>query len=377
MGLSKLRRIKVESMQYINSNIEQIKSIVGRYFPFYDVREGTNSIIFFCRIDEERLERDFELLRVDLSHYNYIPILRYEGGENIIHVVPKPKRKEVSLWVNWILLIATVITTTLTGALLVSGKTTIWGVSDFSMVFNIDTLSMGFLLFSLPLLTILGVHEMGHYYVSKMHGIRTSLPYFIPVPPILGFNIGTFGALISSRDPLSNRKILFDVGISGPLAGFVVALPITLLGVLTSPLVRLDAITKGGASLGFSLFFYILHILLVPKGYTISLNPVAFAGWVGLLVTSINLLPAGQLDGGHIARAVLGEKQKYLGWIAVLILLFTDWLFFAFLILFVIGVTHPPPLNDFSPIDNKRKALFIVSTAILILCFVPTPILLT
>lgn len=361
----------------MQNDIEQIKSIVGRYFPFYDVRKGTNSIIFFCRINEERLERDFELLRVDLSHYNYIPILRYEGGENIIHVVPKPKRKEVSLWVNWILLIATVITTTLTGALLVSGKTTIWGVSDFSMVFNIDTLSMGFLLFSLPLLTILGVHEMGHYYVSKMHGIRTSLPYFIPVPPILGFNIGTFGALISSRDPLSNRKILFDVGISGPLAGFVVALPITILGVLTSPLVRLDAITKGGASLGFSLFFYILHILLVPKGYTISLNPVAFAGWVGLLVTSINLLPAGQLDGGHIARAVLGEKQKYLGWIAVLILLFTDWLFFAFLILFVIGVTHPPPLNDLSPIDNKRKALFIISTAILILCFVPTPILLT
>ncbi|MCD6237316.1 MAG: site-2 protease family protein, partial [Thermoplasmata archaeon] len=102
-----------------------------------------------------------------------------------------------------------------------------------------------------------------------------------------------------------------------------------------------------------------------------------FAGWVGLLVTSINLLPAGQLDGGHIARAVLGEKQKYLGWIAVFILLLTGWLFFAFLILFVIGVTHPPPLNDLSPIDNKRKALFIVSTAILILCFVPTPILLT
>jgi len=112
----------------------------------------------------------------------------------------------------------------------------------------------------------------------------------------------------------------------------------------------------------------------IPEGFALNMNSTAFAGWVGLLITSINLLPAGQLDGGHIFRAVLGEKQKYVGWIAVFIMIFTGWTFFAIIIVLMMGMMHPPPLNDDTDIDMKRKVLFFVALAILILCFIPFPI---
>ena len=114
--------------------------------------------------------------------------------------------------------------------------------------------------------------------------------------------------------------------------------------------------------------------LNIPPGFTIDMNPVLFAGWVGLLITSINLLPAGQLDGGHIFRAVLGEKQKYAGWIAIFIMIFTGWFFFAIIIIFLMGMMHPPPLNDDTELDIKRKLLFIVAIVVLVICFIPYPI---
>ena len=212
------------------------------------------------------------------------------------------------------------------------------------------------------------------------HGISTSLPYFLPIPPILpSFNIGTFGALIHSRDPMPNKKALFDVGIAGPLAGFLVAIPITAIGIATAdivPIVSLNDLPAGEAIFGSSFLIDILSlgILDLPQGFTIDMNPILFAGWVGLLITSINLLPAGQLDGGHIFRAVLGEKQKYVGWIAIFIMIFTGWWFFAFIIIFMMGMLHPPPLNDDTELDFRRKMLFLVAIAILLLSFIPYPI---
>ncbi len=360
-----------------NYDIERIKSIVGRYFPFYEFKVGIEAIAFYCRVDKDTLEENFESLRKSLSEYRYIPILKYEGGENVIYIIKKQKKREVPIWVNVVLLISTIVTTALTGALIVSGENNLWDIKNFSAVLTLNNLINGTVLFSLPLLTILGVHEMGHYVISKMHGIATSLPFFIPVPPVFGFNIGTFGALISSRDPLSNRKILFDVGISGPLSGFIVAVPITIFGVITSSVVPITDISKGGFALGSSLFFEAIYrtFLSIPSGYTVNLNPIAFAGWVGLLITSINLFPAGQLDGGHIARAVLGDKQKYAGWLSLFVMfLFPEWWFFAIFVLLTIGAVHPPPLNDISDIDLKRKILFVVAIVILVACFVPSPI---
>ena len=357
-------------------DIELLKKEVGQQFPFYDLKFDNNSAIFFCRIDKNSLEEKFDFLRESLKKQNYVPILRYEKGEDVIYVVKKPYRKEKSIWINIFLIFSTIITTVITGSILYIGYNDIWNIPDFLIIFNIDNLFYGGLLFAFPLMSILIIHEMGHYFSSKKHGIRSSLPFFIPVPPILpNFNIGTFGALISSHDPMPNKKVLFDVGISGPLAGFFIAIPVTIIGIMFStPSITTDTI-PGEFMLGPSILFTLLTslILNIPYDTSIDLSLTAFAGWIGLLITSINLLPAGQLDGGHIFRAVLGEKQKYAGWIAVIIMIFTGWTFFALIIILLMGMMHPPPLNDNTNLDNKRKLLFFVALAILILCFIPFP----
>ena len=252
-----------------------------------------------------------------------------------------------------------------------------WNIPNVMDVFKVENLFNGIILFAFPLMSILFVHEMGHYYISKKHGIATSLPFFMPIPPIVpSFNIGTFGAVISSRDPMPNKKALFDVGIAGPIAGFIVALPITIIGIATSNILPADTISSGEPILGSSILFVLISdmVLDIPQGFVLNLNLIAFAGWVGLLITSVNLLPAGQLDGGHIFRAFLGKKQKYAGWIAVFIMIFTGWLFFAIIIIFMMGMLHPPPLNDATELDTKRKLLFFAALAILILCYIPYPI---
>lgn len=361
-------------------DIELLKKEVGQRFPFYDLRFNLDTAVFYCKIDEETLEEKFDDLRRSLSDKGYIPMLRFEKGEHVIYIIRKPKRKEKPVWVNIVLLIATIITTVLTGSLLYAGYLDMWSLANPFDVLQPVNLFYGTVLFALPLMCILFVHEMGHYFISKKHGISTSLPYFLPVPPILpGFNIGTFGALISSRDPMPNNKALFDIGFAGPLAGFLVALPITAVGILTAkvvPMPDLSNIPSGTVIYNSSLLIDILTYLLrdIPHGFTIDMNPVLFAGWVGLLITSINLLPAGQLDGGHIFRAVLGEKQKYAGWIAIFIMILTGWWFFAFIILFLMGMMHPPPLNDNSKLDAKRRWIFLLAIVILVLSYIPYPI---
>jgi len=358
-------------------DLEIIKSEVGQRFPFYDMRYDHHTMAFYCRIDEGMLDENFESLRLSLSRKGYIPMLRDVKGEQIIYVIRKSKKKEKPVWVNISLLIATIITTSLTGSMLYMGYNDIWNISRIMDVFMPENLFNGILLFAFPLMSILFVHEMGHYFISKKHGIATSLPFFIPIPPIMpSFNIGTFGALISSRDPMPNRKALFDVGISGPLAGFIVAIPVTIIGILYSHPAPLAEPAAGEVILGGSILFTFLatNILNISAGTPIDLSLIAFAGWVGLLITSINLLPAGQLDGGHIFRAFLGEKQKWAGWIAVMIMIFTGWFFFAIIIMFMMGMQHPPPLNDATPLDMKRKLLVFIALVILIVCYIPYPI---
>jgi len=321
-----------------NVDIELLKKEIGQRFPYYDIRIGLNRVTFFCRIDEDSLEENFENLRTSLSEKGYIPMLRYEQGEHRIYVLKKTKQKQRPIWINIALLIATIITTIITGAIIYTGKFDIWSIPDPMQVFTLENLFFGAVLFSLPLMSIIFIHEMGHYFISKKHRIPTSLPYFLPIPPVLpNFNIGTIGAVISSREPMPDKKSLFDVGIAGPLAGFIVAIPVTAIGIATAqivPIVTIESLPAGETVFGSSLLIDILAriILDIPQGFTIDMNPVLFAGWVGLLITSLNLLPAGQLDGGHIFRAVLGDKQKYAGFIAIVIMIFTGWLFFAIFI---------------------------------------------
>jgi membrane-associated protease RseP (regulator of RpoE activity) len=359
------------------TDLELLKEEVGKRFPFYDMKYNDQTVAFFCRINEDTLEENFDSLRISLSKQGYIPMLRYIKGEYTIYIIKKTKKKEKPIILNISLLIAVIITTTLTGSILHQGYNDIWSLPEMMNIFLLHNLAYGFFLFALPLLSIIFVHEMGHYFISKKHKISTSLPFFIPVPPILPtFNIGTFGALISSGDPMPNRKALLDVGIAGPLAGFIVAIPVTIIGILLSEPIASAELGNGELILGGSILFSGLSTLLldVSTGTSINLSLVAFAGWIGLLITSINLLPAGQLDGGHIFRAFLGEKQKWAGWIAIIIMIFTGWFFFAIIIMFMMGMQHPPPLNDATPLDVKRKGLFFVAILILILCYIPDPI---
>jgi membrane-associated protease RseP (regulator of RpoE activity) len=354
-------------------DIELLQREVGQRFPFYDMKSNINTVAFFCRIDEETLEEKFESLRLMLSEKHYIPMIRFEHGEHIIYILKKPQsKKKKSVWINIILLVATVFTTTLAGALQWVDINQV----DWMNMISFSYLWQGFIFFSVPLLLILGVHEMGHYYASKKHHVDASLPYFIPLPP--PFLLGTFGALISTREPIPNRKALLDIGIAGPLCGFLVAIPISLIGFFLMQQHPLTVPSTGGnmVLLPPLLLQWMGDIFSIPQNAII--HPTLFAGWVGIFLTAVNLLPAGQLDGGHVARAVLKEKHKYVSWVVIFVLaglsfFYTGWLMFAIIILLFIGTQHQPPLNEITRLDTRRKLLGLAILIIFILSFAPIP----
>lgn len=353
-------------------DIEMLKIEIGKNFPFYDVKYGKGTAAFFCRIDEYLLEEKFETLRKSLSEKGYIPMLRKQSGEHVIYIIKKPKIKRRPSWVNIVLLIATIFTTTLAGSLQWASINN----ATWEEIISFNYLLKGLIYFSIPLLLILGIHEMGHYFTSKKHQLDTSLPYFIPLPP--PFILGTFGALISTREPIPDRKTLLDVGISGPVSGFLIAIPICIIGLF---LMQQDPIIIEPSSGNINVFFPLIlqgisNFFTIPENAII--HPTLFAGWVGLFLTAINLLPIGQLDGGHVVRALLKENYKYASWAVIVIVVglgfvYPGWLMFAFIILFLIGTRHQPPLNDFSPLDNKRIILGVIALIIFILCFAPIP----
>jgi membrane-associated protease RseP (regulator of RpoE activity) len=230
--------------------------------------------------------------------------------------------------------------------------------------------------FSLTLMTILLSHELSHYFTSKKHGVEATLPYFIPAPTI----IGTFGAFIKMKSPIVTRKALIDIGASGPIAGFIISVLATIIGLQMSEVVPI-AKTRGVLNLGDSILFSFLAKLVLgvtPADSDILLNPVAFAGWIGLFVTSINLIPVGQLDGGHIAYALLGEKHIRLSFLLILVmvslglLLWEGWFVWAVLLL-ILGLRHPPVIYWEIPLDYKRKFIGWLALVIFVLTFIPVP----
>jgi membrane-associated protease RseP (regulator of RpoE activity) len=245
-------------------------------------------------------------------------------------------------------------------------------------------LRMG-LAFSLPALLILFAHEMGHYVACRLYGLPCTLPYFLPVP----INFGTFGAFIRIKSPIRSKQELFDVGIAGPIAGFLALLPFLLWGIAHSEPARLLLAPPGadevltpslylpGRCLAIVLATWLFHGRLAP-GMILNLHPVALAAWLGLLATSINLLPLGQLDGGHVLYAATGRLQRRLAlplWILLGLLgfLWLGWLVWCVIIL-VIGLFHPPVWDETTPLDPLRRKLAWIGLILLLLSFMPVPL---
>ncbi|MBF0567980.1 MAG: site-2 protease family protein [Nitrospirae bacterium] len=230
--------------------------------------------------------------------------------------------------------------------------------------------------FALTLLTILMVHELAHYYSSIRHHTAATLPYFIPAPLS---PIGTFGAFIKMKSPIHTRTALMDIGASGPIAGFIISIVAVVGGLFYSEIGLVN--NKMGMVLGDSLLFSLLTKLIVgtpPQGYDVMLSPVAFAGWLGFFVTSLNLIPIGQLDGGHIMYAFAGGSNIWISRVLVVCLAlmgieyWNGWLFWAALMV-VLGLRHPPVIFNEIPLEPSRKKMAAISLAIFIVTFVPMP----
>jgi len=359
------------------TELERIRSTVATYFPVYETRVGPQSLLLAVHADPTTLERRFDDLRQALWTQGYIPLLRRESGEEFIEVIRRPKIGRSRIWINLLLLAGTVATTSFAGAL-------IWLTFRGEPSLTAGDFLYGELFFGAPVMAILGLHELAHFAMARRRHLDASLPYFMPVPP--PFILGTLGAFISIREPFPDKKALFDVGASGPLAGFAASIPITVVGLylsLHSPVVPLTycGVTVLGTNYGSLIIgtglFWGLFSLFLPTTL-INLHPLALAGWVGILVTAINLLPAGQLDGGHVFRALFGDRARYVSYAAVILLFgmglfYVGWLFFAVLVLFL-GLRHPPPLNDITPIGTGRYIVGGLVAAILVSGFVIIPL---
>jgi membrane-associated protease RseP (regulator of RpoE activity) len=290
---------------------------------------------------------------------------------------PRPKFQD-RVWLHVTLFALTIATTTLVGA----GHYAAY-LTDFAN--RIVPISRSALLvrgfwYSATILTILGCHELGHYFACRYYDVDASLPFFLPAPILTG----TLGAFIRIREPIPTKRMLFDIGIAGPIAGFVVAVPALFIGLSMSHVVPIPT-NFVGAELGEPLLFKLASWLVFgspPQGYSINMHPMAFAAWFGLLATALNLFPIGQLDGGHISYAVLGRKSSnvtlvMIGVAVVLTYYSSSWLVWTILMivmLVVVGRHHPPVFDEPVPLDRTRVVLALVALAMFIVCFTPAPI---
>jgi len=233
-------------------------------------------------------------------------------------------------------------------------------------------------LLALALIAILMSHEMGHYLACRYYRVDATLPHFIPFPFSL---VGTLGAFIRIRSPFPQRRALFDIGAAGPLAGFVVCLPVLFFGLREATLEPLSA-DRLGISLGEPLLFQVAVRVLrgeIPHDLNLTLGPLGMAAWFGLFMTALNLMPIGQLDGGHIAYALLPHRaatiSRVMSWVCVALIYFgPSWIIWSILMR-VLGRRHPPTLNDGAHVDRGRGALGLLSLLVFVLCFVPDPVI--
>jgi membrane-associated protease RseP (regulator of RpoE activity) len=305
----------------------------------------------------------------DIDLIDVEPLERPQLGYDRVWSAPEATKARRIPVMNIALFLTTLLTTTMAGATNVVGRIINPLTDPLALLAGVP--------FAATLMSVLLVHELGHYLVSRVHGVRATLPYFIPGPPFL---IGTFGAFIRMKSPPVNRRALFDVGAAGPWAGVIVAVPAVIVGLSLSEVRALEPDAYGwffGDSLLFS--FLTRAVLGVsPDEMTILLHPVALAGWLGLFVTFLNLIPVGQLDGGHVSYALFGRFHRWPARAFLLVILglgfygWQGWFVWAILLVFL-GVEHPPTLDRVTPLDPMRRIAAWATLALFAVTFIPVP----
>jgi membrane-associated protease RseP (regulator of RpoE activity) len=323
------------------SQFDRIDPLVASEFDVEEALVEHGVPTFYVKVKPETKQAFIRLVK-KLAEIGVTPVM-------------KPSRPII----NVILLLATIVTVS------IAGYTLSAGLEDY----GVDPL-MGAASFTLALLGILGVHEMGHKLSANHQGMEASLPYFIPGPPFLG--IGTFGAVIIQKETAPNRDALFDIGVSGPIAGFIVAIFVSAIGLSISPVEPMTGTISDGLPLS-PLFLILMNALVKapgPGNYVVYLHPVAFAGWLGIFITLLNLLPTGMLDGGHTLRSVINNDFARTAFtvISILTLLIIQQYLMLALVLFLSMYKHPGPLDDVSKLSGKRKLVAVLLVLIFVLC---------
>ena len=359
----------------------------------HEVLKPPDEIIAFRGEVHGDTETAFEHMRQRFATHDYTPSLhdRPGGGHEVLAIKGLKERKPGRIWINAILFLVTLFSVLYIGAgnALLDAGIVIDPESKDALTMPLTHLHWG-IPFAGTLLGILLAHELSHYFVARRYGSPVSLPYFIPMP--LGL-IGTMGAVIVQRAPMRNRKALFDIGIAGPLGGLIVAIPLLILGLTLSsagppqpPMEGVTVFQEGNSLLYMGLKYLVFGRILPSNGEDVWLHSVAFAAWAGLLVTMINLIPVGQLDGGHVSYALLGRRAWTLGYVAIAAMVGWGgwlvasgneaggfWMTWGFLNL-MINRRHPPPLDDATKLGWPRIAWGLLTVVIFILLFMPAPL---
>jgi membrane-associated protease RseP (regulator of RpoE activity) len=336
-------------------------------------------------------EEAFAILRERFEALDHTPLLRREEGLDVVRALPTVfNRSPGTPWVAIILLAATVLSVFSVGILRGLNPASAQGAT-FSDYLAAIPVALGY---TAALLGILGAHEMGHYLMARRRGVRTTLPFFIPLPFVS--LIGTLGAVIAMREPAPNRRVQFDIGVAGPIAGLVVAIPVLIIGLMGSQVTPIDYSTsflfEGNSLLYLGLKYLIFGRVLPGGGMDVWINDIAWAGWVGLFVTALNLLPVGQLDGGHVMYGLFGEKARWARWPVIGVLLAltgmgmlsemgilpwgvgsTNWALWV-LLLFFLARNNAPVLDEITELDTGRKIIGIGLLILFVLIFVPAPL---
>lgn len=395
----------------LSPEFDSYTPIISRFMQIEDITWGDAKKGYLTRYRGRLYQEDtaatYEEVAALLKPLEITPLFRLEEGRHVVLLVkgvirPNPSNPKV----NALLFFLTLISVLFAGAIYVYD-----GPADLELpqllLYLFGHLGTG-LPFAISLIAILGAHEFGHYLAARFHKTQVTLPYFIPFPLS---PLGTMGAFIQIKELPKNKRVMLDIGLAGPIAGLLVAIPVLLLGIYLSPVDKLpmmllpdQALNLEGNSLLYLAAKFFVKGELLPKpasydipallywmryiftgapipwgGRDVLMHPIAWAGWAGLLVTSLNLIPAGQLDGGHLMFVLLGKRAvKLVPYILLVLLLlgiaWSGWWLWAFLIFFL-GRTHMEPLDLITPLDTRRRILAWAGVLIFVLVFTPVPLL--